>query len=789
MTRMEPIEVKFEMLRAYGGANGQRLLAVTTGVVLFLLSIVLPASPAMAQTTAVISGSIRGVVSDAATRAPIPGASVVIEGTTRGMASDLDGRYVIGDLPPGEYRLRVSAIGYQARIRTDVVVGTGKPSEVDVQLTPVVIEAEGVTVRSEYFPKTSEAPVSTQTQSFEEIRRLPGGFEDVVRAVSILPGVAQVEPGRNDLVVRGGAPSENLYVVGTLEVPNINHFGTQGATGGPLSLVNLDFVSGTSFSTGGFGARYGDKLSSVLALDLRPGRSDRVGGKGTVSASQFGLNLEGPLGRRGSFLLSARRSYLDLIFQAAGFSFVPEYWDFLAKLDYRLDRANSVSFTGIGAIDNVRQKNDDADDRFDNSQILANEQDQFIGAAVWQHLFGRGFFEVTLGQSVVEFDVRQNDSLLNPVFTNRSTESETSLRADLTLSVTATSKLTAGIQGKQIGFEAEILIPRLINTFGNEIELDRRVDTTTYKSSGYIQWSQTLGRLSGNVSARFDNFSLLEDGLVWSPRASIACALDDVTTISLASGRYYQAPSYIWLFANGENRRLKQVGANHYVAGVERVIRDATRVRLEFYLKNYFDYPASTTQPYLVLANTGAGYGGKNEGFAAFGVDPLVSRGSGRARGIELSAQKKFSDVPCYGTLALSYNQAQYTALDGVRRPGTYDQTWIFNLGGGYVFNEKWEVSGKFRFATGAPYTPYNADGTQSPELYNSHRLKSNHSLDVRVDRRWHFASWTMITYLDIQNVYNNPYNQRPRWDERDRRADEDESIGLLPSIGISVEF
>lgn len=764
-------------------------MVVTSLVLLFLLVVVSPAIPAMARTTTAVSGSIRGAVIDATARTPIPGASVMVEGTTRGIASDINGRYVISNLPPGEYRLRVSAIGYQARIKTDVVVGTGKPSELDFQLTPVVIEAEGVTVRSEYFPKTSAAPVSTQTQSFEEIRRLPGGFEDVVRAVSILPGVAQVEPGRNDLVVRGGAPSENLYVVGTLEVPNINHFGTQGATGGPLSLVNLDFVSGTSFSTGGFGARYGDKLSSVLALDLRSGRSDRLGGKGTVSASQFGLNLEGPLGRRGSFLVSARRSYLDLIFQAAGFSFVPEYWDYLAKLDYRLDRANSMSFTGIGAIDNVRQKNDDADDRFDNSQILANEQDQFIGAASWQHLFGRGFLEVTLGQSIVEFDIRQNGSLLNPVFTNRSTESESSLRADLTLLLTATSRLTAGIQGKRIGFEADILIPRFVSTFGGEIELDRRVDTTAYKSSGYIQWSQSLGQVSGNVGARFDNFSLLEDGLVWSPRASVAYDLDEATTISLAGGRYYQAPSYIWLFANGENRQLKQLGANHYIAGVERVIRTATRVRLEFYLKNYFNYPTSTTQPYLVLANTGAGYGGTDEGFAAFGVDPLVSRGSGRARGIELSAQKKFSEVPCYGTLALSYNQSQYTAVDGIRRPGTYDQTWIFNLGGGYVLNEKWEVSGKFRFASGAPYTPYNSDGTQSPQLYNSRRLKSNHSLDVRVDRRWHFASWTMITYLDIQNVYNNPYNQRPRWDEREWRTDEGESIGLLPSIGISVEF
>ena len=184
-----------------------------------------------------------------------------------------------------------------------------------------------------FFRRTPEQAVSVQRLSFEEIRRSPGGFEDVVRAVAVFPGVAQVSAGRNDLIVRGGAPSENIYVVDNLEIPNINHFGTQGSGGGPLSYINLDFVRETSFSTGGFGARYGDRLSSVLTIDLREGRTDRLGGKATISATQFGLNLEGPIGENGTFLVSARRSYLDLIFRASGFSFVPEYWDFFARGD------------------------------------------------------------------------------------------------------------------------------------------------------------------------------------------------------------------------------------------------------------------------------------------------------------------------------------------------------------------------------------------------------------------------------------------------------------------------
>ena len=218
-----------------------------------------------AQTPSTV-GVITGEVLDAQTKEPIPSANVIIVGTTIGAATDINGMFEIPNVPVGIYAVRASVIGYQSNVRSDVVVSVARPFEIRFELLEASIELGEVTVTAEYFQKLPESPLSPQTQSSEEIRRLPGGFEDVVRAISILPGVAQVDPGRNDLIVRGGAPSENLYVIDNIEVPNINHFGTQGASGGPLSFVNLDFVQNTSFSTGGFGVRYGDKLSSVLSI-------------------------------------------------------------------------------------------------------------------------------------------------------------------------------------------------------------------------------------------------------------------------------------------------------------------------------------------------------------------------------------------------------------------------------------------------------------------------------------------------------------------------------------------
>ncbi|MEX2089379.1 MAG: TonB-dependent receptor, partial [Bacteroidota bacterium] len=298
-----------------------------TSLFLIVLGTVLGMSPLHAQTA---TGKIVGRVIDRQTNEALVGANIVVVGTTLGGATNLEGNFVIENVPVGPHSLRASIIGYLAMVKTDIVVSTVRPVEVLFVLSETVLEVGEVQVTAEYFLKLPETPLSTQIQTNEEIRRLPGGFEDVVRAISILPGVAQVQPGRNDLIVRGGAPSENLYVVDNIEVPNINHFGTQGSSGGPLSFINLDFVESTSFSTGGFGARYGDRISSVLRIDLRDGYGGSLGGKATIAATQFGLHLEGS-SDGGSYILSARRSYLDFIFKAAGFGFVPEYWDFMGK--------------------------------------------------------------------------------------------------------------------------------------------------------------------------------------------------------------------------------------------------------------------------------------------------------------------------------------------------------------------------------------------------------------------------------------------------------------------------
>ncbi len=736
-------------------------------------------------------GTIKGKVVDAASNEPLPGVNIVVVGTNIGAASDIKGEFFLQGITPGTYQVRASYVGYGTVTKSDVSVNTGRPTNILISLSESALQLQSVTVKSNYFNTSTTEFNSLSTFGYEEIRRSPGGFEDVVRALSVLPGVAQASPGRNDLVVRGGAPSENLYVVDGFVVPNINHFGNQGATGGPLSFINLDFVRETAFSTGGFSAKYGDKLSSTLSIDLREGRQDRIGGKATVSASQFAFNLEGPATDKSTFILSVRRSYLDFIFDAAGFNFVPEYWDAMGKYAYEFDPQNKITGLFIGALDRVKFNNKTAEDRYDNSRILGSDQNQYVGGITYRHLFNRGFFDVIVSRNFIDYDSSQKDTLQNPIFLNQSQEAENEIRAEGIYKIYASTELNFGASAKLINFNSKIKQPYFKTTFGEVLSitgLSAQKNFTKY--SAFLQYASTASeRYHYNLGVRGDYFTQIENKFTFSPRFAFNYMVDPLTHLSFSTGVYFQSPSYIWLVADRSNLNLKSVRVNQYVFGYDRMLREDTQVKVEAFYKKYTNYPASVLRHYVVLSNTGAGFSGSSDNYTSFGLEPLVSEGNGTSRGVEFSLRKKSSELPYYGIISVTGSRATYIALDGVPRPGAYDQSLIINISGGYIFNKEWEASFKFRLATGNPYTPYNDDGTQDVAMYNIRRFKSLHALDLRIDKRWNFENMALITYLDVQNVYNNKNSNTVSYNSFKKKIEDGSSIGILPSIGVSLEF
>lgn len=755
---------------------------------IFLLLLFLAGSISLfAQSTGIITGK----VVDKTTREPLIGVNIIVVGTTIGAATDIEGNYEIRSLQPGTYSVTASYIGFAESSKSDIVVSSIRPIQVNFELSEASINIEGVTITAGFYNQEITEPLSVTSFSNEEIRRTPGGFEDVVRALSVIPGVAKQSGGRNDLVVRGGAPSENLYLVDGFVVPNINHFATQGATGGTNSYIDLDYVDKSTFSTGGFSVKYGDKLSSVLGVDLREGRKDRIGGKALISATQFGFNLEGPITDNDDFIFSVRRSYLDFLFNAFGFSFVPQYYDMLFKYNYRIDNSNKLSLLFVGTLDDVNFNNNSMEDQVDNARILASSQQQYTFGVSYRHLMDKGYMNVRFGRNYIAYDSFQKDSLLNPIFLNNSKEATNDLSANLVLKVGKSSEINVGAGYSLIRSKNEIqFTDDFVTSFGDTLPLSYvNNDNYYHKANLYFLYNTTLfERFVINAGLRGEYFNPLNTKFTVSPRASFKYVASSVVSLNFSAGIYRQSPSYIWLAYPGNNK-LEPIQVEQFIFGADHLFTPSTRFKIEFFYKNYSKYAASELRDYLVLANSGSGFGGAEDNYASFGLEELSSRGKGTSRGIEISVQQKASDIPVYGIASLTYSETRFTAIDNIDRVGQYNQNWILNLSGGYLLGSDWIFSAKFRFASGFPYTPIHQYGTQKVSEYLTKQLPVTHSLDVRVDKIWDFAGMRLITYIDIQNLYNRKNLNGYRWDYNENKVVGQEEFGILPSIGVSLEF
>lgn len=743
------------------------------------------------NTSSQIVGDITGIVRSAATQKPLPGVTVRVSGTNYGAISRTDGKFSIRNVPTGVWAIEFTGIGLEKYIQPNVTLSTGKPVTLEIEMIDKIVELQGVEVRSSFFQKSIDAATSTQSFNAQEIRRAPGVQEDVIRATSLLPGVGVTQAGRNDLVVRGGAPFENLFIVDNIEVPNINHFGSQGASGGPLSLINIDLVDNVDFSTGGFGSQYGDKVSSITNIKLRNGNDQKLAGELNLSATGFGAIFEGPICENVTFLFSARRSYLDLIFKAAGFGFIPQYWDFQGKLAYKIDNANTIEFLTIAALNDVTLNNDSLDNRYDNSRVAIPNQQQYFSGLSWRTLFDKGFATFTLGRTFTDFNTFQNDSLLNPVFKNKSAEGEMSFKSDFDFQLSPKLQLTFGNQLKYASkLDYDVIIQGYLRTDENGNPQALQVDTsfTALRNGTYGNLTMTIGPQKLTFGGRLDYYGFLESKFVVSPRLSTVYQINPVSAVIFSAGRYYQPPSFVWLIgAPGQN--LKPIRSDMIVAGYQHTPLEDVKVQIEGYYKWYGNYPARVYRPQAVLSPSGFDDITTD---IPFGLEPITSTGEGISRGFEIFVQKKLSDIPLYGLMSFSFSETKFTSIDGVSRTGAFDTRFIFNLSAGYMIGTDWEISGRFRIADGLPTTPFKDDnsGKFDYSRYNEgDRFPLFHQFDFRIDKRWNFSSFSLITYIDIQNLYSRKNVSGVKWNFRTQSPEYQESFGILPSIGVTFEF
>lgn len=762
-----------------------------------------------AQVKTSVSGYVNGKSEE-----PIVGANVILEGTNLGTTTDSLGYYKISDIIPANYNITVSISGYETQTIYNAVIKSVGNQDYNFVLTEQQKVIEELVLKSNRSKRTKETPLSIQSLSASEIANYPGSNNDVVRVAQSLPGVSPSVGGfRNDLIIRGGAPNETVYYLDGMEIPNINHFSTQGSSGGPVGLLNVSFIEDVTLSASAFGARYDNPLSGVLQFKQRTGNTQKFNNNFRISASEAAFTSEGPLFKNGkeksktSYIASVRRSYLQFLFEVIGLPIRPNYWDYQYKITHKLDEYNELNLLGVGSIDEFSLE---APSTFDANQQAFLEQAPFIEQRTnaigvsWKKRFknNNGFMQTTVSNNVLNnvfTRYEDNENETGVLFKNDSRESETKFRYELTYFLNDW-KINAGANQQFSNYKN--------TTFGINPNINYSTTIDFIKYGVFANVSNTFfdNKLDVSFGFRMDDDNFLNTNLfeTFSPRLALSYKLTPSWRLSSSVGRYFKIPPYTILgFRDNSgvlvNQNSNYTISNHAVIGLEKSLGSGAKVSLEGFYKTYRDFPVSINDG-VSLANKGAG-------FEVLGNEAVSTTGKGRAYGFEVLAQQKFINN-FYGIFSYTFFYSEFTGLNNVYLPSVWDSRHLISLTSGYKFKKNWEISARYRFAGNTPYVPVNEVETLAnyPQLifdYNrlgTEKLDIFSQLDVRIDKKWNFNKFSLNVFVEAQNVLGQTIPVAPEYGlarNNDGSIINPESLVRLnnsnniiqPSLGIVIDF
>ncbi len=770
------------------------------------------------------SGKIEGKVFDAVNNEPLPFVNVIVVGTTVGATTDFDGNFIITGLKPGFVRLSASFVGYTTAVSEDVQVTNAKMSYIEIKMQPTEEQLEEVVVKASPFQRREEAPVSMNNIGLQEIETNPGSNRDIAKVIQSMPGVGGTVSFRNDIIIRGGGPNEARFYLDEVEIPNINHFATQGSSGGPAGIINADFIRSVDFYAGAFPASRGNALSAVFDFSQKEGNKDKLKVRGAVGASEMALTFDGPMGERSSFMFSARQSYLQFLFSAIGLPFLPTYNDFQLKSRTQINAKNEITIVGLGAIDqfklNLGIDNPDETQQYILNYLPVNEQWNYALGVVYKHYREHGYQTIVLSRNMlnnVSFKHVNNDEDLPKIQDYKSQEMENKIRFENTYRY-GSYKVSYGINGEFAKYNNDTY--RLVYAGGNQIDLRYDAAFDMFKWGAYGQASKPFGALLVSLGIRMDanNYSKSMSNMLeqFSPRLSLSYALTDRININANAGRYFQLPAYTTLgykqngeFVNKDNG-LKYIQADHLIAGFDYQPTLSSKISVEGFYKQYDKYPFSVEKQ-ISVANLGGDFG-------VIGDEEVVSTSKGHSYGLEVLGRIRSNDGFSL-IAAYTWVRSEFEDINGNNLPSSWDNRHIITITSTKQLPKNWIVGFKWRYLGGLPYTPYNLDITAEKAYWdtkglpyidytrlNSERFEAFHQLDVRVDKKYFFPKWSFMLYVDIQNLYNFK-SKNPDFYTTQRNADgsyiytdetetkyelkalENVSGTLLPTLGLMFEF
>lgn len=722
------------------------------------------------------NAQVQGRVVDATSNEPLPFANVIIVGTSTGATTDFDGRFIITGLKPGFITLEATYVGYLITRSAEVLVTNAKTEFVEIRMKNAGISLQEVEVVANPFLRTEESPLSLQRLTLSEIETSPGSNRDISRVIQSLPGVGSGLSFRNDIIIRGGGPSEAKFFLDGVEIPTINHFATQGSSGGAVGILNADFISGVDFYSGAFPASRGNALSGIFEFTQKEGNKEKPKFRLSLGASELSLTADGPAGPQSSYIVSVRRSYLQFLFDVIGLPFLPTFNDYQLKWKTRFDKKNELTIVSIGSLDQFRLNtgitNPTEDQEYILSYLPVNEQWSYAIGGVYRHFKERSFQTLVLSRNMlnnISYKHPENDESRPRSLDYSSQEIENKVRFENNIRY-GDYKFVYMLGSEYAKYSNNTRQQIFV---GNEA---LNVNYNTFLTLGKFAASAQLSKnfvndrltLSAGLRTDFNTFSsrMANPFRQLSPRISANYVLTDKWALTANAGRYYQLPAYTTLGFKDNNgvlvnkqNNLDYIAVNHLIGGVQYIPRGDVFFSLEAFYKGYSRYPFSLRDS-ISLANKGANYG-------VLGDEPVVSTSNGRAYGFELVNRTKIRDK---FNMILSYTfvRSEFEDRKGEYIPSSWDFRHIGVLTVTRNLPKNWIVGAKWRFDGGLPYTPFDLEKSSLIEAWdaqgqpyldfkrlNQLRLDPYNQLDIRVDKKYFFDNWSLMFYLDIQNLYN----------------------------------
>ncbi|HHJ51135.1 MAG TPA: TonB-dependent receptor [Phaeodactylibacter sp.] len=726
--------------------------------------------------------SLQGYVLDYVRHTPLPYATVRVLDTDYATVCDSAGQFEL-ELPPGLYNVEASYLGYQTLVKYEVSTQVSKPTDLLFELKELSTALQTVEVLAEAYSHRPSGPLALQNIALHELENSPGAVLDLSRFVKTLPGFSPKVSFGYNLIVRGGAAFENSFYIDGVKLPAITHFTVQGTSGGPQGLLNILTLRKAEVQSTAFSEARGHALSSVMELYARKGRRDRFGGSLLLGATDWGFMLEGPMGKKSSFLFSARESFAQHAFKAIGIPVLPAYSDVQYHQNIQFDLQNSLQITGVAAYDKYTL-NLDAEPTpallYNIGYIPEGKQFLYAAGATYRHHLEKSVYSLTLSRnffynfaekyadnSYVEEDLlRRYRSAIAENHFNLAYK-EYGNRRDFSFGL-ETRFDQANISEYHL-FAYRLPAP-------DTTQFDHAINLFHYALFGSYTYYALDRKLRTHLGLRMDgnNYSSQTSNPLRqiSPRLSVSWQLNHAWTLSGHTGLYYQMPPHILLVFQAapthgsqepETKResLRYIRSLHAGAGIEHTTASGYRLRFEGFYKKYSHYPMLLRDS-ISFANAQADY-------VVIGDQPANADSKGRVYGMEFQVKQKLRKS-IYWTLSFTWLRSQFTNADGAYASSSWDNRYFSNLIIGKRFGKNWQIGAHWVIAGGSPYTPYdlelsafrqiwdvNRRGIPDYNRINEERLRPFHQLNLRLDKQFDFRKWTLSLFLDLQNVYAAP--------------------------------